>query len=98
MAVIAKTDFRVLRILRLFSILKVNRYTVAFRRIVNVIQKKASELISALFILLVLFFISSVLIYYAESRVQPDVYKNALSGFGGLFHFLHMSGLVTFIR
>lgn len=78
-----KVDLRVLRMLRLFRlsrIIKVNRYTESLYKVIEVIKNKSSELISSIFVLFLLMLISSILIYYLESPVQPDVYKNALSG------------------
>ena len=80
---VIKIDLRVLRMLRLIRLLrivKVNRYTTALYKVLGVVKKKSSELISSIFILFILMLISSILIYYIESPVQPDVYRNALSG------------------
>lgn len=80
---VIKIDLRVLRMLRLIRLLrivKINRYTTALYKVLGVVRKKSSELISSIFILFILMLISSILIYYIESPVQPDVYKNALSG------------------
>lgn len=71
---------RMLRLIRLLRIIKVNRYTTALYKVLDVVKKKSSELISAIFMLFLLMLISSVLIYYFESPVQPNVYSNALSG------------------
>lgn len=78
-----KVDLRVLRMLRLIRlsrIIKVNRYTKALYKVLDVVRKKSSELISAIFMLSLLMLISSILIYYIESPAQPEVYTNALSG------------------
>ena len=80
---IIDVDLRVLRMLRLIRlsrIIKVNRYTTALYKVLAVVKKKSSELISAIFMLFLLMIISSILIYYIESPVQPEVYANALSG------------------
>ena len=80
---VIKIDLRVLRMLRLIRLLrivKVNRYTTALYKVLGVVKKKSSELISSIFILFISMLISSILIYYIESPVQPDVYRNALSG------------------
>lgn len=76
-------DLRVLRMLRLVRLsraFKANRYTKSLRKVICVIREKSAELASAVFMLFVLMLISSVLIYYIENPVQPDVYTNALSG------------------
>lgn len=80
---IITVDLRILRMLRLVRLLrafKANRYTKSLHKILDVIREKSAELISAIFVLFILMLISSVLIYYIESPVQPEVYKNALSG------------------
>ena len=80
---VIKVDLRVLRMLRLARlsrIIKVNRYTTALYKVLDVVRRKSAELISAVFMLFLLMLISSILIYYIESPVQPDVYANALSG------------------
>lgn len=69
--------FKVLRLLRVF---KVNRYTNALRDIGMVFKKKASQLISSMFVVAFLMVIASVLMYDAEHDAQPDKFDNALSG------------------
>lgn len=77
-------DLRVLRILRvtrLFRMFKLNRYTSALSTIGNILKKKASQLLSSMFVVFLMMVISSILMYYAENPQQPEVFKNALSGF-----------------
>lgn len=77
-------DLRVLRILRLFRLvrlMKFNRYTSALSNIGGVIKNKSSQLISSIFVVLLLMIISSVIMYSLENPSQPDVFKNAFSGF-----------------
>lgn len=71
---------RVIRIIRLFRLFKINRYTNALSTIVNVFKNKASELISSMFVVLLLMIIASVLMYNVENPVQPEKFNNALSG------------------
>ncbi len=71
---------RVLRVVRLLRIFKVNRYTHSLETIANVFKRKASYLISAIFVLGILMVVSSVLMYSLENPVQPHVFKNAFSG------------------
>ncbi len=70
--------FRVLRILRLFQI---NRYFDALTVITTVFKKKGKQLLSSTFIILVLMFASSLVMYSLEHEAQPDVFTNAFSGF-----------------
>jgi len=72
--------FRMVRMIRLLRIFKINRYTHALSSIGKVIRKKAMQLISAIVLVFILLIVASVLMYYVENPVQPDVYKNAFSG------------------
>lgn len=75
-------DLRILRVLRMFRllrVLKVNRYTDALTSIVKVFKRKKSQLLSAIFVVLVLMVISSVVMYNIESEAQPEVFNNAFS-------------------
>lgn len=70
--------FRLLRILRMF---KLARYFDALQMIGRVICKKKYELISIFGVLLLLMFISSFLMFYAESDAQPAAFHNILDTF-----------------
>ena len=61
---------RTLRILRLF---KINRYTTSLKTIGSVFARRANQLLSSSFIILLLMIIASVLMYTLEHEVQPDV-------------------------
>lgn len=71
-------SFRLLRILRVF---KLARYFEALQMIGNVIYRKRVELISIFGVLLFLMFISSFLMFYAESEAQPQTFSNILDTF-----------------
>lgn len=71
---------RMLRVLKLLRAFKLNRYTHALRDIGEVFRKKASQLISSMFVVSFLMLISAVLMYDAEHEAQPEVFDNALSG------------------
>lgn len=71
---------RTLRIVRLLRLFKVNRYTNALSIIGSVFRKKASQLISSMFIVSLLMIIASVLMYNVENVAQPDKFSNAFSG------------------
>ena len=71
---------RALRIVRLFRLFKINRYTDSLATIGKVFKRKSSELISSLFVVLLLMIISSVIMYNVENQAQPDTFANALSG------------------
>jgi voltage-gated potassium channel len=77
-------DLRVLRIFRLLRILrmfKLARYFNALQTIAKVLLKKRVELISIFGVLVFLIFLSSFLMYYAESDAQPDAFNNILDTF-----------------
>lgn len=71
---------RALRLFRLFRILKFNRYTKAMKNVFMVLKMKAVELISSVFIVIILMFISSALMYSIEGSAQPEAFENAFSG------------------
>lgn len=77
-----KTDLRVLRVLRvirLFRVFKFNRYTNALAAIGEVFRRKKSQLLSSIFVVVLLMVIASVLMYNVESEAQPEAFSNAFS-------------------
>ena len=63
---------RILRVLRLFRLFKVLRYVKALNFILGVLEKKKEQLIiSMVFALFMLLFVSS-LMYYIENKAQPE--------------------------
>ncbi|MBO4859572.1 MAG: ion transporter [Treponema sp.] len=68
---------RMLRIIRLFRIFKINRYTDALTKIFKVFKNKKHELLSSIFVVLLLMIIAAVLMYNIENVAQPEVFKNA---------------------
>ena len=75
-------SFEILRIVRLFrilSLLKINRYSKSLTVLGNVIRKKGIQLISSFFIVFVLMIFASLLMYYIENMAQPDLFENAFS-------------------
>lgn len=71
---------RALRLFRLFRILKFNRYTKAMKNVFVVLKLKAVELLSSVFIVIILMLISSALMYSIEGAAQPEAFENAFSG------------------
>ncbi len=69
--------FRVARIMRLF---RINAYYDSLNVITEVISSKKQQLLSSVFIILVLMIASSLCMYSVENAAQPDVFKNAFSG------------------
>jgi voltage-gated potassium channel len=71
---------RLLRLVRIFSILKMNRYSKAISTVGQVIKNKAPQLLSSFFVVILLIIFSSVLMYFIEHDAQPGVFDNAFSG------------------
>ena len=72
--------FRILRVVRIFHLFRLNAYYDSFNVIGSVIYRKKNQLISSIFILLILLFASSLCMYSAEHEAQPELFENAFSG------------------
>ncbi|HBL57020.1 MAG TPA: potassium channel protein [Cyanobacteria bacterium UBA8803] len=68
--------FRSIRLLRLLRILKLTRYSDALRSMLKVFVAKSEEIIIAFFMLFILLFIASSLIYFAEHEVQAEAFPD----------------------
>ena len=69
--------FRVARILRLF---RINAYYDSLNVITEVLSSKKQQLMSSVFIILILMIASSLCMYSLEHEAQPTVFSNAFSG------------------
>lgn len=72
--------FRMFRIIRIFRLFRINAYYDSLNVITSVIVAKKQQLLSSVFIILVLMLGSSLCMYSIEHSVQPDVFENAFSG------------------
>lgn len=72
--------FRMIRIVRIFRLFRINAYHDSLSVITEVIKGKKQQLISSVFIILVLMLASSLCMYSLEHEVQPEVFSNAFSG------------------
>lgn len=72
--------FRMLRVVRILHLFRINNYYDSFNVITSVLREKKNQLISSIFIILVLMMASSLCMYSAEHEVQPEVFNNAFSG------------------
>lgn len=72
--------FRMIRIVRIFRLFKINAYHDSLSVITEVIKSKRQQLISSVFIILILMLSSSLCMYSLENEAQPEVFKNAFSG------------------
>lgn len=72
--------FRILRIIRIFHLFRINGQYDSFAVIFSVLQEKKNQVLSSVVIVLILMLASSIGIYYAEHDAQPEVFANAFSG------------------
>ncbi len=72
--------FRMLRVVRILHLFRVNAHYDSFHVITSVLVEKKNQIISSVFIIVVLMLASSLGIYSAEHEAQPEAFKNAFSG------------------
>ena len=72
--------FRLFRVVRIFRLFQINAYYDSLNVITEVIASKRQQLVSSVFIILVLMVASSLAMYSVEHTAQPDVFSNAFSG------------------
>lgn len=72
--------FRMLRVVRIFHLFRVNARYDSFHIITSVLIEKKNQIVSSVFIIIVLMFASSLGIYNVEHDAQPEVFRNAFSG------------------
>ena len=72
--------FRMLRVVRIFRLFRINSQYDSFNVITTVILEKKNQILSSIFIILILMLASSLGMYNAEHEAQPDVFKNGFSG------------------
>lgn len=72
--------FRLLRVVRIFHLFRINNTYDSFHVITTVLKNKKNQIASSVFIILTMIFASSLCMYSVEHDVQPEVFKNAFSG------------------
>lgn len=72
--------FRMIRIVRIFRLFRINSYYDSLGVIRDVVYGKRQQLLSSVFIILVLMTGASLCMYSLEHEAQPDVFQNAFSG------------------
>ena len=72
--------FRMLRVVRIFHLFRINPKTDSLSLIGDVIWEKKDQIFSSVIIILILMMASSICMYSAEHDAQPEVFKNAFSG------------------
>ena len=69
-------DMRILRTLRLIRVLKLSHYSSAIEDLLSAIQSEARSFFATLYILLIAILLSSSLMYFAESKHQPEKFAS----------------------
>ncbi len=72
--------FRMFRVVRIFRLFRINAYYDSLNVITEVIASKRQQLMSSVFIIVILMLASSLCMYSLEHEAQPDVFTNAFSG------------------
>ena len=72
--------FRMLRVVRILHLFRVNVHYDSFHIITSVLVEKKNQIFSSVFIIIVLMLASSLGIYSAEHEAQPEAFRNAFSG------------------
>lgn len=72
--------FRMLRVVRIFHLFRINSRYDSFNVIKSVLYDKKNQIFSSVFIIIILMLASSLGVYAAEHDAQPNVFRNAFSG------------------
>lgn len=72
--------FRMLRVVRILRLFRINARYDAFNVITEVLRDKRNALVSSIFLVLVLMLASSLCMYGLEHEAQPENFSNAFSG------------------
>lgn len=72
--------FRMLRVARIFHLFRLNAKYDSFNVITTVLYEKRNQIISSVFIVLILMLASSLCMYSVKHEAQPAVFRNAFSG------------------
>ena len=70
---------RVLRLVRFLRLLKLTRYTRSVATMAAVVRERRHELMVAVLLTSILLVVASTLMYYLESKVQPDAFPNIVA-------------------
>ena len=72
--------FRLFRVIRIFRLFRITSYYDSLNAIAEVLGSKKQQLLSSVFIILVLILASSLCMYSVECEVEGSGFKNAFSG------------------
>jgi voltage-gated potassium channel len=75
-AIFPYVDLRILRAFRLLRILKLSNYNSALEDLFEAIMEERRSFYAALYLFIIVFIVSSSLMYFAEHRVHPDGFKS----------------------
>ena len=72
--------FRILRVVRIFHLFRINKQYDSFNVIVSVLDEKKNQIISSVVLMSTLMLAASLCMYHLEHEAQPNVFENAFSG------------------
>ncbi len=72
--------FRMLRVVRIFHLFRINTRYDSFNVIKSVLYEKRNQIASSVFIIVTLMLAASLCMYSVEHEAQPENFRNALSG------------------
>lgn len=72
--------FRMLRVIRVFRLFKINAQYDAFNVVLDVLKDKKEQLFSSICLIMIMMLASSLCMYHLEHDAQPEVFKDAFSG------------------
>lgn len=72
--------FRLIRVIRVFKLFRINAYYDALNVIADAIFSKGQQLVSSVLIVFILMLGASLCMYSVEHEAQPEVFTNAFSG------------------
>jgi voltage-gated potassium channel len=67
---------RIMRVMRVARIAKLGRYSESLQMLMRVLRSKGEQLISAVFLLLILLIVVATLMYTAEKEAQPKIFTS----------------------
>lgn len=69
-------SLRIVRLARLLRLAKLGRYSLAMQSLLRVLREKAADMVSLLFVLMILLVISSTLMFHLEHDAQPGLFSS----------------------
>lgn len=72
--------FRILRVIRIFHLFRINAQYDAFNVVIDVLLDKRQQLFSSISLIMIMMLASSLCMYNLEHEAQPEVFQNAFSG------------------